>query len=262
MGLRSVLRRPAAALVGALMLAGCAEAELAAHLATVNAPEDRGRYHVGAPYERGTSRAVPREDFRYDETGLASWYGPGLHGRRTANGEIFDQNALTAAHPTLQLPAVALVTNLENGRSVRVRINDRGPRDPDRLIDVSRRAAQLLGFERQGIARVRVRVLAEDSLALRQALTGRAGPVEVAAAGAAAASPVWLDAGAFSDRSGAEAGRDRADTIGPARLLPVRVDGTDYWRLRLGPFDDRASAEAALGRAWRAGFADARLVAD
>lgn len=271
------------------MLFGCAEAELAAHVAAMNTPRDQARYHIGAPYERGGHRIVPEERFVYDEIGLASWYGPGLHGRRTANGEIFDRNGLTAAHPTLQLPAIALVTNLDNGRSVRVRINDRGPQDPDRLIDVSQRTAELLGFKRQGVVRVRVRVLSEDSLALRRDLTRQPDPIVAAATPTtspasapvrtdavadrpdsgrdaaktdlAASSPVWLDAGAFAERSGAEAVVPQADTIAPATLSPVRVDGTDYWRVRLGPFHDVATAESALEAAWNAGFSEARLVA-
>lgn len=92
----------------------------------------------------------------YDEVGIASWYGPKFHGRPTANGEIYDMNALTAAHTTLPLPSIVRVTNLENGRSMLLRVNDRGPFVKGRLIDVSRRAAQLLGFAAKGTARVRV----------------------------------------------------------------------------------------------------------
>ncbi|MEL7048502.1 MAG: septal ring lytic transglycosylase RlpA family protein, partial [Pseudomonadota bacterium] len=93
----------------------------------------------------------------YDRTGMASWYGPGFHTKQTANGEIFDENALTAAHPTLPLPSFAYVTNLENGRTLLVRINDRGPYKGNRILDASKRVARELGFEHQGVARVRVR---------------------------------------------------------------------------------------------------------
>ena len=90
---------------------------------------------------------------------MASWYGEPFHGQHTANGEIYDMNALTAAHPTLQLPSVVRVTNLENGRSLLLRVNDRGPFVDDRLIDLSQAAARALGFEEQGLTRVHVRYL-------------------------------------------------------------------------------------------------------
>ena len=102
-------------------------------------------------------------DSSYDETGIGSWYGPNFHQKLTANGEIFDQNALSAAHRTLPMPSVVRVTNLQNGRALVVRINDRGPFAHGRIIDLSRRAAQLLGFKRQGIAKMRVELLPEET---------------------------------------------------------------------------------------------------
>lgn len=126
-------------------------------------------YKVGAPYQINGVWYYPNENYSYDETGIASWYGPGFHRKRTANGEIFDANELTAAHPTLPMPCLARVTNLDNGRSVVVRINDRGPFAHGRLIDVSKRAAQLLSFDGRGTAKVRVQVLAEESKAIADA---------------------------------------------------------------------------------------------
>jgi rare lipoprotein A len=114
---------------------------------------------VGQPYQINGVWYYPRTDWNYDETGIASWYGEDFHGRYTANGEVFDLNGLTAAHKTLQMPVNVRVTNLENGRSVVLRVNDRGPFVNNRIIDVSRRSAQLLGFEGQGTARVRVQVI-------------------------------------------------------------------------------------------------------
>lgn len=128
-----------------------------------------GSYKVGEPYEVNGVWYYPNEDYSYDESGIASWYGPGFHGNKTANGEIFDSNELTAAHPTLPMPSLARVSNLDNGRSVVLRINDRGPYAGGRLIDVSRRAAQLLGFEKIGTAKVRVQVLADESKAIAAA---------------------------------------------------------------------------------------------
>lgn len=115
-----------------------------------------GSYKIGTPYFIRGVRYVPREDPSYDKVGIASWYGKKFHGRRTANGEIYDMNALTAAHPTLPMPTRVRVTNLENGKKLVLRVNDRGPFVNGRIIDVSRRAARLLGFERQGTVKVRV----------------------------------------------------------------------------------------------------------
>lgn len=120
-------------------------------------PKGGGHYKIGAPYKVSGRWYIPKEDPHYDQTGIASWYGSDFHGRATANGEVFDMGALTAAHPTLPLPSYAYVTNLENGRTVLVRINDRGPYANDRVIDLSREVAKHLGSEGQGLARVRVR---------------------------------------------------------------------------------------------------------
>ena len=120
-------------------------------------------YKIGNPYKIAGIYYYPAEDYDYAETGVASWYGPKFHGRFTANGEHFDMNRVSAAHRTLPMPSVVRVTNLENGRSIALRVNDRGPFARGRIIDLSRRAAQLLGFADKGTARVRVRILAEES---------------------------------------------------------------------------------------------------
>ena len=116
-----------------------------------------GRYQVGKPYKIRGKWYYPKEQPGYNKTGMASWYGPNFHGRLTANGEVYDQNSLSAAHPTLPLPSYAKVTNLENGTSVIVRVNDRGPFSRKRIIDLSARASELLGYQKKGLARVRVR---------------------------------------------------------------------------------------------------------
>jgi rare lipoprotein A len=120
-------------------------------------PKGGGTYKLGQPYRIAGRWYVPQHDPNYDRAGIASFYADDFHGRKTANGEIFDMEALTAAHPTLPMPSYAYVTNLTNGRTLLVRINDRGPYAHDRIIDLSRRVAILLGFERQGTARVQVR---------------------------------------------------------------------------------------------------------
>src|SRR5664279_1689100 len=119
-------------------------------------PKGGGTYRVGKPYTVGGRVYVPEEDVNYREEGLASWYGDDFHGRLTANGEVFDMGSLTAAHPTLPMPCYARVTNLSNGKSLIVRVNDRGPYHGNRLIDVSNKAAELLEFKGNGVARVRV----------------------------------------------------------------------------------------------------------
>ncbi len=115
-----------------------------------------GYYKVGKPYTIRGKRYYPKEDPNYSKVGLASWYGPNFHGRLTANGEIYDQYSLSAAHPTMPLPSYAKVTNLENGATVTVRVNDRGPYAHNRIIDLSARAARLLGYTKKGLAKVRV----------------------------------------------------------------------------------------------------------
>lgn len=126
---------------------------------TTTAAKPKGNYKIGNPYQVAGIWYYPKEDAAYDETGIASWYGPGFHGKQTANGESYDQNELTAAHQTLPMPTFVRVTNLENGRSIVVRINDRGPFVNGRIIDMTRRGAQLLGFIGQGTARVRVQIV-------------------------------------------------------------------------------------------------------
>ena len=119
-------------------------------------PKGGGVYRVGAPYVVGGRTYVPQEDPHYRAEGLASWYAEDFHGRETANGEIYDMQSITAAHPTLPLPSYVRVTNLGNGRSLIVRVNDRGPYHSDRLIDLSAKAARLLDFRAEGLAHVRV----------------------------------------------------------------------------------------------------------
>ncbi len=156
------------------LLSGCTTTELASHyIKKIGWGQEQqktaGSYKIGKPYRVGGVWYYPQEDFRLVETGIASWYGPDFHGKRTANGEIYDQNELTAAHRTLQMPSLVRVTNLENGRSVVVRINDRGPFLHGRVIDVSKRSAELLGFVNRGTARVRVEVLEKESRQLAAA---------------------------------------------------------------------------------------------
>jgi rare lipoprotein A len=161
-------------MLAALTLAGCAETTLVTNSSKIATEDSNGvpPYKLGKPYQIEGAWYYPKIDYDYSESGIASWYGPDFHGKSTANGEIFDQNALTAAHKTLPMPTIVRVTNLENGRSIEVRINDRGPFSNNRVIDLTRRGAQLLGFENQGTARVKVQVMKEDSILLANKVGG------------------------------------------------------------------------------------------
>ena len=150
----------------------------------------RGIYTVGSPYESNGTWYYPAVDYNYDRTGIASWYAADADGKYTANGEIYDVNQLTAAHTTLPLPSIVQVVNLQNGRSLQLRVNDRGPFVNGRLIDVSRRSAQLLGFETQGTAAVRVKIMKTESIAAAEEAMRNSGQLLVAqAAGVAPTAP-------------------------------------------------------------------------
>jgi rare lipoprotein A len=154
-------------------LGACAQTQLLVHTAKRIGQQDKkqqGRYKIGSPYQIKGKWYYPAVDYSYNKTGIASWYGPGFDGKMTANGETYDQNALTAAHKTLPMPSIVQVTNLENGRSIKVTINDRGPYAFSRIIDMSRRGAQLLGFHRKGTAKVHVEILADESRMLARSL--------------------------------------------------------------------------------------------
>jgi rare lipoprotein A len=156
--------------LAALFVSGCSETRFVAHtfkrLGWGKEEAPQGKYKIGNPYEVYGVWYYPEVNNEYDKTGIASWYGSKFHGLKTANGEVFDMNAISAAHKTLPLPTYVKVTNLENGRSLALRVNDRGPFVHNRIIDLSRRAAELLGMKEKGIARVRVRVLADKSRAI------------------------------------------------------------------------------------------------
>ncbi|HVJ43807.1 MAG TPA: septal ring lytic transglycosylase RlpA family protein [Dongiaceae bacterium] len=179
-----------------ILTAGCTTTKLANQpSAPSGAPQQAQPYKVGKPYQVDGVWYYPKVDMDYDETGIASWYGPGFHGQYTANGEVYDQNGLTAAHKTLPLPSMVRVTNLDNGRSIEVRVNDRGPFVNGRIIDLTRRDAQLLGFIDQGTAKVRVQVMKEESMALAALGSSQggenAGPKPLAApSGSVSATPL------------------------------------------------------------------------
>lgn len=161
----------------ALTLSGCTEIQFASHVLknggeqeqqTASTTPTQGTFKVGKPYNVLGTTYYPKESYDLVETGIASWYGPGFHGERTASGEKYDSSELTAAHRTLQMPSLVRVTNLENGRSVIVRVNDRGPFARGRVMDVSSKAADLLGMKGRGTARVKLEVLPQESLRIAE----------------------------------------------------------------------------------------------
>ena len=258
-------------------------------------PEGGGRYKVGDPYQIGGQWFRPREDPSYNRTGVASWYGEYFHGRKTANGEWYDMNRMSAAHPTLPLPVYARVTNIQNGRSLVVRVNDRGPFKHDRIIDLSKGAATRLGMLNAGTAQVRVTYLANaplsgdppDMQAIGQrnswgspfwtASAGQGegageapivtGAIDPAPAGGAGQSPRTILPSGFYVQAAAFANATRAETLaaelahlGSFAVLPAEVAGDTYYRVRVGPVASLAEAEEVLGRLSGAGIADGRIV--
>ncbi len=204
---RRTARAAAAILSAGLLLAGCAEVQFLSQAAKeldgtpVRGPADPDaagngqRYKIGNAYQVQGVWYYPREDFDYVEEGIASWYGPNFHGKPTANGAIFDQWKVSAAHRTLPLPSIVRVTNLENGRALKVKVNDRGPFAHNRILDLSRRAAQLLGFEKKGTALVRVELLAEESRSLAAYMQGEGPRPRIAQLGANDADGALAPAG-------------------------------------------------------------------
>lgn len=268
-----------------------------------------GHYKVGQPYQINGQWYYPREDYNYDESGIASWYGADFHDQATANGEVYNKNELTAAHKTLPLPCLARVTNLENGRSIVVRVNDRGPFSGSRIIDVSQRSAQLLGFEGTGTAKVRVQVLADESKAIADAMRHYGKPVALADSGttstqmpslAPASAPaqgialrpisstpethrqllntqpvpvavqlpvagnsrIYIQAGSFSVAENAQKLGQTLTRYAPASVTPTVVNGTKFYRVRLGPVADVAHADALLSKVKQAGATGAHTVVD
>lgn len=234
-----------------------------------------GVYKIGNPYKIMGKWYYPKEDYSYSEVGISSWYGKDFHAKRTANGEKYDMNALTAAHRTLPLPSIVKVTNLENGRSLVLRVNDRGPYAKNRIIDVSRRAAQLLGFYTQGTTKVRVEVMEKESKALKAALTGE--PVEEDVYQVQEIAPVitsanetggisyskgsyFVQAGSFSLESGAQ---NMAAQLGEeSNIYYTNVNGQNFYRVRIGPFSDEQSANVMLNKIQNKGIYGAKVVSD
>lgn len=252
-----------------------------------------GTYKVGNPYKIMGKWYYPKEDYGYTEVGEASWYGEDFHAKKTANGENYDMNTLTAAHRTLPLPTIVKVTNLENGRSLVLRINDRGPYAKNRIIDISKRGAQLLGFQSKGTAKVRVEVLERESKELKAALLGQKyqyeplpQPIVVAKAPVKAAKPLQLtggdaligkssphkqnypkgsyfvQAGAYARQGSARELAQKLEKFGDTNVYFVEVDGQKFYRVRMGPYTHQKEAEVSLARVKNYGIYNATVVKD
>ena len=303
----------------ALALTSCTEIQFASHVfkngdsteqQTASTSPTRGTFKVGKPYVVQGTTYYPKENYNLVETGIASWYGPGFHGGRTASGEEFNTNELTAAHRTLQLPSLVRVTNLENGRSVIVRVNDRGPFARNRVIDVSSRAADLLAFKGRGTAKVKLEVLPQESLRIaelaKQGVNTRGtelamnnlGTIPGQAVGMAQpviAEPlavsqpvvpmhtardgtlmpdavvvqmpvhptsIYVQAGAFGVYDNADRMRQKLSSLGNVSIQQALVGGKQLYRVRVGPINDVASADAMLNRVVAQGQNKAIIVVD
>jgi len=227
-------------LAGLVMLAGCATPRQTA--------TPSPHYKVGNPYQVKGRWYYPAADPDYDEKGVASWYGKQFHGRRTANGEVFDMHGLSAAHKTLPLPSLVEVKNLENGRKIVLRVNDRGPFAHNRVIDLSRAAAKRLGFLENGLARVRVRYVGAAKL---HATAARRGPRMAAEQGARPdAAPANIDPPNMSGDSIAEiltAIDDHPATASDTAAAVFSVDGDEAAQALLIPAVETAAAPSDPG---------------
>ncbi|MEC9291165.1 MAG: septal ring lytic transglycosylase RlpA family protein [Pseudomonadota bacterium] len=257
-----------------------------------SAPRVTGKRKVGKPYKIMGKTYYPISSSEgFTEKGIASWYGHPFHGRKTANGEKYSMYEMTAAHPTLPLPTYARVTNLKNGRSVIVKINDRGPFKKNRVIDMSYRAAQVLDFAEQGVTPVQIEALPTDGSSLKTRHVSRTAPrvthqkpVQPATTGGSFTSRVstgapvqkspelvrdlaigstryFVQTGAFTNEANAQKQLSMLKADFPStQIFENSVNGTTYYRVRIGPVNTVDTADALLNNAENAGWVGARVV--
>ena len=253
--------------------------------------KDGGYYKVGNPYKVMGQYYTPKEDYNYSEVGIASWYGDDFHDKKTANGETYDMRAITAAHRTLPLPSIVKVTNLENGRSIIARVNDRGPYVKNRIIDVSQKGAELLGYRQKGTAKVKVEILARESKAIKEAMLSKSnkakdfnGPINyelapisvsdvkkqeaVIVANNLAANDVktvekgnfFVQVGAFSDYNKAKEMAENMKRFGKVVIHEAYLSKDGVYRVRIGAYQSRNEALQILDRLLDYGHADVSIV--
>lgn len=241
-------------------------------------PSGNGGYvKTGKPYQIAGRWYYPLPSAAgYNKTGTASWYGTKFHGKKTANGERYDMNAMSAAHKTLPLPTMVRVTNLNNGRSVVVRVNDRGPFVKNRIIDLSYAAARALGYDSEGTAPVRIEALGNNSMmASNSAPAVRTAPkpaAVIAASRVNKASPIatlkrvnaggmYIQLGAFSSAVNANRLKSELQANYPSVGIYTRNGGySEIYRVRIGPFDDEKNIETHVLSLQQQGYANAIVV--
>ncbi len=234
-------------------------------------------YKVGGPYQIAGDWYYPEEDPYYEEEGEASWYGADFHNKKTANGEIFNKDSMTAAHRTLPMPSVVKVTNLENGKTVSVRVNDRGPFAKDRIIDLSEKAARKLGFHDDGTTHVKVEL---DRQATANLFYDPWDATEVASAKREkpthATSPKmttidkrvefyeehYVQAGAYSTWDNAKSAARGLKGVGPVKIQESDYRGSIVYRVKVGPFPTEKDAGKALDQVAMMGFGDAIVLGE
>ncbi|WP_309604012.1 septal ring lytic transglycosylase RlpA family protein [Phenylobacterium sp.] len=230
------------------------------------APSGPTGYKTGQPYQVGGVWYAPKDQPDYDRTGIASWYGDAFHLKPTADGEIFDMNAISAAHTTLPLPSTVEVTNLDNGRRLTVRVNDRGPFVGGRIIDLSHAAARELGYDRAGLAHVRVRYIGPAPLAGPQAGVryAQAAPARVATAVRPADEEIFEDrtpdTGAEAEALAAPDPEEILPVAAPepvtvSTLAPLPETRAAAYRIQAGAFSDEAQARKVAEQLAPAGVA-------
>tara|TARA_Y100001934_G_C12359493_1_gene779886 strand:- start:1886 stop:2698 length:813 start_codon:yes stop_codon:yes gene_type:complete len=236
-------------------------------------------YKVGRAYNIAGIWYYPYHDPKYDKIGIASWYGEQFHGRLTANGEVFDMNTVTAAHKTFALPSIARVTNLDNGRSLLVRVNDRGPFVEGRIIDLSRRSAQLLGIYQKGTERVRVEfvelaslknVASNDSAYGLDSIEGKVfqqEKVEEALYQEDSLSDsiitdkmTYIQLGAFTSIKNAIRLKDKVSNFGPIQIIKSINNNNNIFKVRIGPLSSGAEVEKVLKNLSDSGFSLSNLI--
>jgi rare lipoprotein A len=237
--------------------------------------ENWDNYKVGEPYKVNGTWYKPKEDVKYREIGYASWYGPKFHNKYTANGEVFDRYDVTAAHRTLPMPCMVKVTNLENGRTLMVRVNDRGPFEKGRIIDLSERAAELLGFKDHGTAKVKVEF---DKTETAHLFHDNADPDAPPAPRVQTARHItsprettmearlheykehFIQTGAYSSRDSADSVAKGLRKIGNVRIEEAELRGNILYRVMVGPYKSQEEAGKALEQVAYLGFDDAIIV--
>lgn len=249
-------------------------------------PKGGGRRHLGKPYSVAGRKFYPRETPNYDKTGIASWYGKRFHRRKTANGEWYDMNHFTAAHKTFPLPSYAKVTNVATGKSLIVRVNDRGPFVGNRIIDLSKRSADYLGTKNKGTATVRVQYIGPaplndrgSHLAAMNRERRNGTPLNQMIARANnntgtryasnqptprqyAASGYFVQVGAFGVRDNAQRAKQRAQQIGNAVIVPASGSYGTIYRVRIGPLASQSEALQVRQRAVNYGHYDAKVISN